>query len=118
MSTRGGKATRRGYCIIFASVFNKKRALVEAKQRGEGTASYLNKDLIRNEHRWRQCSKESISHHIPNGIQLEANTGEDEAGQPRVDSASYLNGDLIRNEHRRRQGSEERISHHISIGSQ
>ena len=73
----------------------------------------MNKDLIRNEHRRRQGSKESISHHIPIGIQLEANTGEDEAGQPREDSASYLNKGFNKKQHRKRQGSEERISHHI-----
>ena len=93
MNTRGGKAARRGYCIIFPWAFNKKRAQVEARKRAEGIASYLNKDLIRNEQRRRQGSTESISHHIPIGIQLEANTGEDKAGQPRVDSASHLNKD-------------------------
>jgi hypothetical protein len=40
-----------------------------ARQLGEDIASYLNKDLIRNEHSRRQCSEDRILNHITIGIE-------------------------------------------------
>ena len=41
-----------------------KRTQEEARQPGEDIASYLNGNVITNEHKRRQSSEERISHHI------------------------------------------------------
>ena len=69
LNSNSCKAARRGYCIIFEQEFNKKRPREEARQPGVETASYLNRNSIRNSHGRRQGSHERILHYIWIGIQ-------------------------------------------------
>ena len=83
----------------------------EAWQPREGIASYLDRTSIRSEHRRRQGSEDRISDHISIGMEKEANTGEDEAGQ----QGDCIMFKQVFNKKRAQEeaSSEERISHNI-----
>ena len=118
----GGKATRRGYCTIFAQKFNKKRPQEEARQPGRHIASDVSRNSISNCHRRKHDSHDKPLPCIFIGIQKETTGGSkaaktsyriivelkfneqrtrEEARQPGNDAASYLQRDSIQNHHTR-----------------